>query len=142
MDTNQQIEEVKTQLRAEGFDETKLNELMDLAAEEALDLALADLADNASDEILEQLAQEPDTPIQTQEEALARIEKVFTAAYGENAEQKKLDFILVYLTDALNQTKQAKDLLKRYQDGDPTAVAQIKAQEGNPEIQDVMKHMQ
>lgn len=142
MDTKQQIEEIKTQLKAEGFDDNKLNQILDLAAEEALDTALQDLGNNASDEMLEQLANEQDTQIQTKEEAMSRIEKVFSAAYGDNAQQKKLELILSYLKETLEQTKQAKDLYNRYQAGDPTAVAQVKAQEGNPDIEEVMKHMQ
>ncbi len=142
MDTKQQIEEVKTQLKAEGFDENRLNQLLDLAAEEALDIALQDLGNNASDEVMEQLASEPDTQVQTQEEAMSRIEKVFVAAYGDNAEQKKMELILSYLKESLEQTKQAKDLYGRYQAGDPTAIAQVKAQESNPDVDEVIKHMQ
>jgi phosphoglycolate phosphatase-like HAD superfamily hydrolase len=141
MDTKQQIEEVKTQLKAEGFDDNKLNQLLDLAAEDALDTALQDLGNNAPDEIIEQLSKEPDTEIQTQEEAMSRIEKVFATAYGENAEQKKLELILSYLQETLEQTKQAKDLYDRYQAGDPTAVAQVKAQENNPDVDEVVKYM-
>ncbi len=141
MDLNQQIEDIKNQLKAEGFDEEKLNKLMDLATEEVLDLALQDLENNASDEVLEQLGNEPDTEIQTKEEAMDRIAKVFVAAYGENADQKKLEMILSYLQDTLEQTKKAKDLLQKYQAGDPSAVAQVKAQEGNPDVDEVMKYM-
>lgn len=141
MDTNQQIEDIKNQLRAEGFDEEKLNELLDLAAEETLDTALQDLENNASDEVLEQLGNEPDTEIQTKEEAMDRVAKVFVAAYGENADQKKLEMMLAYLQDTLEQTRKAKDLLQKYQAGDPSAVAQVKAQEGNPDVQEILKSM-
>ena len=141
MDTAQQIEDVKTQLKEIGFDEGKLNQLMDLAAEEAIDIAMEDLAETASDEILEQLATESEKEIQTQEEAIARINKIFEIAYGVEAEQKKLNAILTYLQGTLEQTKQAKDLLKRYEAGDPTAVAQVKAQEGNPDTQEILKRM-
>lgn len=141
MDTNQQIEDIKNQLRAEGFDEEKLGKLIDLAAEECLDIALQDLENNASDEVLEQLGSEPDTEIQTKEEAMDRVAKVFVAAYGENADQKKLEMMLAYLQDTLEQTKKAKDLLQKYEAGDPSAVAQVKAQEGNPDVQEILKSM-
>ena len=141
MDTAQQIEKVKAQLREVGFNEEKLNQLLDLAVDEVVDIALTDLENNASDEVLEGLASQQDTDVQTPEEAMQRVQMVFEAAYGENAEQKKLDLILAYLQDTLNQTIQAKDLLQRYQQGDPTAVAQVKAQEGNPDTQKILEEM-
>ena len=141
MDTSQQIENVKAQLREIGFDEDRLNQLMDLAAEEAIDIAMEDLAETASDEVLEQLASGSKDEITTPEQAVERINKVFESAYGPNAEQKKLELILAYLQETLEQTKQAKDLLQRYQAGDPTAVAQVKAQEGNPDTQEILKKM-
>lgn len=139
MDTAQQIENLKTQLKEVGFDEDKLNQLLDLATEEVIDIAMEDLAETASDEVLEQLASVSENEITTPEQALERINKVFEAAYGPEAEQKKGELIIAYLQETLEQTKQAKDLLKRYQDGDPTAVAQIKAQEGNPDTQEILK---
>jgi len=141
MDLNQQIEDVKNQLKTEGFDDSKLNQLMDLAVEEVMDIAMNELENNASDEVLEQLASEQDTPVSTPEEAVNRLQKIFETAYGENAEQKKLEMILAYLQDTLEQTKKTKDLLQRYQAGDPSAVAQIKAQEGNPDVDEVIKYM-
>jgi hypothetical protein len=141
MDINQQIEDVKNQLRAEGFDEEKLNRLMDLAVEEVMDIAMTELENNASDEVLEQLASEQDAEVKTPEEGINRLQKIFEAAYGESAEQKKLEMILAYLQDTLEQTKKAKDLLQKYQAGDPSAVAQVKAQEGNPDVDEVMKYM-
>ena len=141
MDTNQQIEDVKNQLRAEGFDEEKLNKLMDLAVEEIMDIAMTELENTASDETLEQLASEQDAPVSTVEEGVDRLERIFVAAYGENADQKKLEMMLAYLQDTLEQTRKAKDLLQKYQAGDPSAVAQVKAQEGNPDVDEVMKYM-
>lgn len=141
MDTAQQIESVKAQLTEVGFDEEKLNQLLDLAAEEAIDIAMEDLQTTASDEVLEQLATEVDQEVQTPEEAISRINKIFETAYGVDAETKKLNMILAYLQDTLDQTIQAKDLLKRYESGDPTAVAQVKAQEGNPDTQEILKRM-
>ncbi len=141
MDTAQQIENTKAQLREVGFDEDRLNQLLDLAAEEAIDIAMEDLAETASDEVLEQLASGSKDKITTPEQAVERINKVFESAYGPNAEQKKLELILAYLQETLEQTKQAKDLLKRYEAGDPTAVAQVKAQEGNPDTQEILKKM-
>ena len=141
MDTAQQIENTKAQLREVGFDEDRLNQLLDLAAEEAIDIAMEDLAETASDEVLDQLASGSKDEITTPEQAVERINKVFESAYGPNAEQKKLELILAYLQETLEQTKQAKDLLQRYQAGDPTAVAQVKAQEGNPDTQEILKKM-
>ena len=46
-----------------------------------------------------------------------------------------------YLKDTLEATNKTKDLLTRYQAGDPTAVAAIESQKDNPQVQEVMNYM-
>lgn len=136
------IENLKNELRALGFTEEKLNQLLDLAAEEILDIALNDLEANVDDATMEELANTMSTQPSDATEATKRINMVFEKAYGANAEYKKVELISNYLKQAIEETKAAKDLYARYQAGDPAAVAQVKAQEGNPDVQAIADQMQ
>jgi len=141
MEYTAEIESIKNQLRMIGFDDTKLNQLMNLATEEILQQAIDTLGETADDATLEMIAQEVDRPINTSEEAFARISLIFEKAYGPEAENKKNEMLLDYLKQTLEATKSAKELYNKYQAGDPTAVATIKAQEGNPDVQKVIDLM-
>lgn len=141
MDYTTEIENVKNELKAIGFDDIKLNQLMDIAAEEILQMAIDDLGESADDATLEMVAQEVDKPVTTPEEATSRMSLIFDKAYGTEAENKKNEMLLNYLKQTLEATKSAKDLYNRYQAGDPSAVATIKAQEGNPDVQKVVDMM-
>jgi len=141
MDYTNEIENVKNELKAIGFDDDKLNKLIDLAAEEALDIAIDTLGENADESTLEMVAQEMEKPITNQQEAIARLNMIFEKAFGPEAENKKNEALLNYLRTALEDTKNAKDLYSRYQAGDPAAISIIKAQEGNPDVQKVIDMM-
>lgn len=132
------IENLKNELRTLGFDEEKINGLMDLAAQEALDTAMEDLGALENDADLEELAQMISDP--TKDNA-SKLNMIFQKAYGMNAENKKMELLVSYLQSVIEDTKKAKDLYNRYQAGDPSAVAQIKAQEGNPDVQAVVDQM-
>lgn len=134
MDYTAEIENVKTQLLNEGFTQEKLNQLIDLAAQEALDMALDELKEK-DDAVLDEMGSKMQNAPTTQEEAIAQLNLVFQNAYGDNYENKKLELIYNYLKEALDQTVSAKNLYQRYQAGDPSAVAFIKSQEGNPDVQ-------
>lgn len=133
------IEQLKSELRSLGFTEEKLNQLMDLAAQEVLDIALEDLESTADDATLEEMAvmMESNT-----EDTTKKLNMIFEKAYGVNAENKKLELLTAYLKSVIEDTKKAKDLYARYQAGDPAAVATVKAQEGNPDVQAIVDQMQ
>jgi len=135
------IEQLKSELRALGFTEDKLNQLMDLAAEEAIDIALNDLEANVDDATMEELANAMDNQPTDVADATSKLNMVFEKAYGQGAEAKKQELVVNYLKQAIEETKAAKDLLTRYQAGDPTAVAMVKAQEGNPDVQKIADMM-
>jgi len=141
MDYTNEIENVKNELKAIGFDDEKLNMLMDLAAEEALDIAIDTLGENADESTLEMVAQEMGKQITNQQEAIARLNMIFEKAFGPEAENKKNEALLNYLRTTLEDTKKAKDLYSRYQAGDPAAIATIKAQEGNPDVEQITSRM-
>lgn len=141
MDYTTEMQNVKNELKAIGFDDVKLNQLLDLATEEILQMAIDDLGETADDATLEMIAQEVDKPVTTPEEATSRMALIFDKAYGLEAENKKNEMLLNYLKQTLEATKSAKDLYNRYQAGDPSAVATIKAQEGNPDVQKVVDMM-
>ncbi len=135
------IDNIKNELRTLGFTEDKLNQLMDLAAEEALAITIEELQTTASDEVLEDLAKTFEKEPTNEADATAKLNMVFDKAYGPNANAKKEELILTYLKETLEDTKKAKDLYTRYQAGDPSAVATIKAQEGNPDVQKITDMM-
>lgn len=132
------IEQLKSELRSLGFSEEKLNQLMDLAAQEVLDIALGDLESTADDVTLEEMAvmMESNT-----EDTTKKLNMIFEKAYGINAENKKVELLTAYLKSVIEDTRKAKDLYARYQAGDPAAVAQIKAQDGNPDVQAIVDQM-
>lgn len=141
MDFPLELEQVKNELKALGFTEDKLNQLMDLAAEEALYQALEELKNTANDSALEELANMFENQAIDQTEAARRLNLIFEKAYGTEADNKKQQLVLTYLKQTLEDTKKSKDLYDRYQAGDPTAVATIKAQEGNPDVKKVQDLM-
>ena len=135
------IEQLKNELRSLGFTEDKLNELLELAAQEALDIALDDLEATVDDATMEELANIIGTQPINAVDATNKLNLVFEKAYGENAETKKMELISNYLKQTIEDTKAAKDLYDRYQAGDPTAIAMVKAQEGNPDVQKIVDMM-
>ncbi|HNW23157.1 MAG TPA: hypothetical protein PKH06_00095 [Candidatus Dojkabacteria bacterium] len=141
MDYSIEIENLKNELKTLGFDDEKINQLLDLAAEELIEEALDYLAENTDEQTLDTLAQEMEKPVSTTEDAQTRLNMVLEKAYGMQAEEKKGEFLYNYLKTTLEDTKKAKDLYDRYQSGDPSAVAAIKAQEGDPDAQEIIDRM-
>ncbi|MBP6976058.1 hypothetical protein KBB42_00465 [Candidatus Dojkabacteria bacterium] len=141
MDYSIEIENLKNELKTLGFDDDKINQLLDLAAEELIEEALDYLAENTDEQALDTLAQEMEKPVSTTEDAQTRLNMVLEKAYGMQAEEKKGEFLYNYLKTTLEDTKKAKDLYDRYQSGDPSAVAAIKAQEGDPDAQEIIDRM-
>lgn len=141
MDYSTEIENLKNELKTLGFDDDKINQLLDLAAEEFIEEALDYLVENTDDATLEMISQEMEKPITTPEEAQAKLTMLLDKAYGTEAENKKGEILVNYLRTTIEDTKKAKDLYDRYQAGDPGAVAAIKAQEGDPDAQEIMDRM-
>ncbi len=132
MDYTQEIENIRQQLFSLGFTEEKYEELLSLAVEEIMNSALADLQDKdlaILEELEKNLIEEPSTI----EEASKNIDLIFSAAYGDQAEETKQKMLLEFLNDTLQQTRTTKDLVQRYQAGDPTAIASIEANKNTPE---------
>lgn len=132
MNYTQEIENTKQQLFSLGFNDEKYEELLSLATEELVDRALADLQEKDL-ELLEELEKNLTEQPTTMEEATKNIELIFSAAYGEQAEETKQKMLLEYLNEVLQQTQTTRDLLQRYQAGDPTAIATIEANKNTPE---------
>ena len=141
MDFLSELEQVKGELRVLGFTEDKLNQLMDLATEEALYQALEELKNTANENALEELANMFENQAIDQAEAVRRLNLICEKAYGAEADTKKQQLVLSYLKQTLEDTKKTKDLYDRYQAGDPTAIATIKAQEGNPDVKKIQDLM-
>jgi len=138
MDNTQQIEAAKQELLSLGFTEEKYNKLIELALEEMVDNALNELQE-IDLEGLEKLESQLIPEVKSLEEAEKNLELIFSAAYKEKANETKQQMLLDYLFMTIEETKAAKDLLQRYQAGDPTAIAAIEAQKDNPEIEELME---
>ncbi len=139
MDFSQEMEQIKQQLYSLGFTDKTYAEILELAAEEIMDNALQDLQDkdlSVLESVEAQLIEEPSTI----EEADKNISLIFSAAYGDRAEETKQEMLLEYLKDVLEQTKVTKDLIERYQAEDPTAVATIESNKDHPMVQEIMKN--
>lgn len=138
MDYNTELENAKQKLLQLGFTEEKYNQLLELAAEELIDRALIDLQEKdlpLLEELERNLVPEP-TNI---EEANKNIELIFVSAYGEQAELKRQEMLMEYLNTTIQQTITTKDLIERYQAGDPTAIATIESSKNHPDVQEVLK---
>ncbi|HAM37553.1 MAG: hypothetical protein UR96_C0007G0006 [candidate division WS6 bacterium GW2011_GWC1_36_11] len=135
------IEQLKNELRTLGFTEDKLNQLLDLATEEALSVALEDLNRTGDDATMEELANLMEAQPTDANDLTNKVNILFEKIYHQNADTKKIELISSYLNGVIEDTKKAKDLYARYQAGDPTAVATVKAQEGNPDVQKIQDMM-
>jgi acyl-homoserine lactone acylase PvdQ len=134
---NNEFEQLKQELLSLGFDADKFNELLDIATEEAIDITMEKLSQNLSDEELDSITKELEKPLNNKDDATQRINMLFQKAYGDNAENKKLELINSYLRKTLNLTKESKDLLERYQQGDPKAVANVQSHADDPDVKDI-----
>lgn len=141
MDYEKEIESIKQELLSLGFDNEKIVQLFGLASEEIIDTALEELRENASDMDLDELESVLNQDVQNDQDAASKINMIFTKAYGENAETKKQEMLVSYMKDVIQKTKEAKDLYNRYQAGDPTAVASVTSQMGNPDIQELAQKL-
>ncbi len=142
MDLKIELENLKKELAVLGFDEVKINELLELASQEAVDRAIEETEEKLDDVQIEQLANKMQKEPQTKEEATIILNNIFEAIYGQDAENKKLEFVNDYLKETIEMTKQSKDLLTRYQQGDPTAVATIEANKDNPDVLELQKELE
>ena len=129
------FEQLKQQLRDLGFEEGKLNQLLDLAVEETIDYALNELKADENAAILDELSNEMSMDVNTPEAAKANIDLIFSKLYKENAESKKFELLNAYLEETIELAKNAKDLMQRYAAGDPTAIATVQANVNDPEAQ-------
>jgi hypothetical protein len=132
------FEQLKNELITLGFTEEKFNQLLNLAAKEAVSTALTELESNADDATLAELARTMESQPTESKDAENRLNMLFEKAYGVNFEDKKQELIESYLKQVIENTKNTKDLYAKYQAGDPTAVAMVKAQESNPDVQKIV----
>ena len=75
------------------------------------------------------------------DEANKNLDLILSVAYGEKAFETKQKMLADYLNLTIEETKSVKDLLQRYQAGDPTAIAAIEAQKDNPELEELIKYL-
>lgn len=138
MDYLDQIETVKNNLKDRGFTDEDINQLTNLAIDNAVEIALEDLQDK-DPKIIAQLNQDLSQTQTTTENAMQKLNTIFNQVYGVEANTKKQELVLNYLQESLEHLDKVKDLLNRYEAGDPSAVAAISAQEGNPDVQNILE---
>ena len=140
MDYTQQIEAAKQELLSLGFTEEKYNKLLELALEELVDNALNELQEKDM-EALQNLESKLIPDVTSLDEANKNLDLILSVAYGEKAFETKQKMLADYLNLTIEETKSVKDLLQRYQAGDPTAIAAIEAQKDNPELEELIKYL-
>jgi hypothetical protein len=136
---NTEFEQLKKELQELGFDEAKFSELLDIATEEAIDITVDQLSETLDDQELESMILSVEKPYNSPKEAIETIDLLFKKAYGENAESKKFELINNFLRNTLDIAKKSNDLLTRYQQGDPTAIATIQSHVDDPETKDLQE---
>ena len=142
MDYNTQLEQIKGQLLAEGLTNDSIEKLLSLAVEDSVDRALADIPEDIDDPEIDSLS---NMEITNEEQFTKLYDTIFAKAYKDQANQKKMEYIIQYMQESLDIAKQTKDLAKRYQEGDPSAVAAVRTNMDNPDtkhIQELMDQMQ
>lgn len=132
---NTELEQSIQELKSLGFSDEKVNQLLDLAAEEALEVALNDIDQKLNDQELDELSKLLEKPIQNKKDAKEKLDHIFKTVYKENAKNRKTELVNKYLKETIELTKQSKDLIDRYHQDDPTAVATIESNIGDPDIQ-------
>lgn len=137
MNPQEEFESLKQELFSLGFNQPKFDELLELAAQEAVAIALEDLELIEDEQKLEELSTLMNTPVNDKSEAEERINKLFITAYGQEAESKKLALVINYLKETVEITKSSKDLMARYEAGDPTAIASVQSNIDEQEVQAV-----
>lgn len=138
MDYLNEIEIVKSKLKDNGFTDEDINQLINLAIDNAVEVALDDLQDKEP-QVIAQLNKDLNQIPVTTENAMQKLNTIFNHVYGKEANTKKQELVLNYLQGSLEHVQQVKDLLNRYQAGDPSAVAALSAQEGNPDVQNILE---
>jgi len=137
MDLNTEFEQLKGELFSLGFDQTKFDELLVLATENVIDKAMEDLESGENDQLIEELSNMINTPVNNETDATERLNLFFNKVYGDQAETMKLEMLNHYLKETIEITKKAKDLATRYETGDPTAIAAVQSSMGDPDVQKV-----
>lgn len=135
---NPEIEKLMNELKSYGLDDKKLEALMSLAYEDFMAELKLDL-ENLSDDDMTQLentftGMKLEDLMTTKD---SKVNEILQKVYGMSAKSKVDTFVIEYLQDAVNQAKEAKDMLIKLQNNDPQLLEEIKNMDNNPNKADI-----
>ncbi|MCD4756234.1 hypothetical protein K8R20_01290 [bacterium] len=124
-------QEIIIKIKGLGLDEKTSNELFNTISEEILDIMFQKLAGTTTNQDLEILQQRLQNSKST-EHYENILKEIAVTAYGDNALEELKKMFLDHIEEIKNTIAQSKDLLKRYEQGDPEAIVLInKAQQSD-----------
>ncbi len=135
---NPEIEKLMSELKSYGLDDKKLDALMSLAYDDFMAEFKLDL-ENLSDDDMTQLenaftGMKLEDLMTTKD---SKVNEILQKVYGMSAKSKVDTFVIEYLQDAVNQAKEAKDMLTKLQNNDPQLLEEIKNMDNNPNKADI-----
>ncbi|MCD4811617.1 hypothetical protein K8R14_03375 [bacterium] len=123
--------EIITKIKELGLDEKTSNELFNTISEEIVDIMLQELAQTTSDHELQALHQRLQNAKST-EHYETILKEISVTVYGDNALEELKKMFLQYIEEIKNTITESKDLLEKYKQGDPEAIALVeKAQQSD-----------
>lgn len=138
MENNTEYNDLLDQLRQLGFDENRINKVLDLALEEMFDTAMEDLEISENISNIDKIKEISQKPLVNPTDGIERMNEIFTIIYGEESEKKRYDFLVQYLKNIIDITKKAKEVMNKYNMGDPDTIQQVNNKLNTQEVQDIL----
>lgn len=119
-----------------GFTDEQLNEVLEIADQEIIDAVVEDFTFNAEKEVVDEYTQKFQQAKGNREQTSEILNQIMKLQYGEeNVEKKKEEFLLQYLGNILELTKNTRETYRKYSQGDPEAIKAVEEAQKSPEIQ-------
>jgi tyrosyl-tRNA synthetase len=118
------MENIKQQIKDLGFNDQQSEEILNLFSEEVLDAIFKDYASVTTNEdlsIMESRIKESKSP----EHFEILIYEIAKTVYGEEADKEIQEMFTKLLNNFKQSIEDSKDLIQRYQQGDPNATELI-----------------
>lgn len=130
-------EEIITKIKELGMDDNQSEELFNNIAEEIADLMFQELAETSTDQELEELKQRMENSKST-DHYESILKEIAVTVYGDNATDELKQMFLDYIAELKDVIAQSKDLMDRYNQGDPEAVKLIQTAQQTDTYKNIM----
>jgi hypothetical protein len=132
-------EEIITKIKDLGLDETTSEQLFNDISAEIIDMMMQELVETTTDEELKALNERLQNAKST-EHYESILKEVSVTVYGDNAIEELHNMFIEYIEELKNTISQSKDLLRKYEQGDPDAVALIEKAKQTDEFKSITQN--